>query len=94
MITAPVIVLKSTVAMPNRRGAPGLRDEAPLCAAVSLATAAVATVKTEPNAEVATPAPELASVNALPPSLVIIVTAFPPTAVVQKCLEWWSAKLI
>jgi len=36
-------------------------------------TAAVATVKTEPKTDVATPAPEVARVKPAPPSLVMIV---------------------
>ena len=45
-------------------------------------TAAVATVKADPNTDVTTPAPEVARVKPSPASLVMIVKTFPPTAII------------
>lgn len=67
---APKRVLNMTVAKPTSDGvcSPMERRAAPLWL-VAVPMAAVATVYTEPNLDVATPAPELARVIASPPLL-------------------------
>ena len=78
------MVLTSTVAKPKTSGEATLRELAALVVVeVTAAAAAVATVNSEPNTEVTTPAPDVARVKALPPSLVMIVNASPPTAAVK-----------
>ncbi len=78
------MVLTSTVAKPKTSGEATLRELAALVVVeVTAAAAAVATVNSEPNMEVATPAPDVARVKASPPSLVMIVNALPPTAAVK-----------
>jgi len=48
---------------------------------VPVLAADVATVKTLPNAEVTSPAPDVASVKPFPPTLLTTVTACPPSVV-------------
>lgn len=71
---APRKVLNITVAKPKREGVcnPMERVVAPLWD-VAVEMAAVATVYTEPNLDVAAPAPEVARVIASPPLLVTMV---------------------
>lgn len=75
---APARVLRTTVAAPTTSGIETCRDDMALLWAAedaAEAIAAVATVYSEPNLEVATPAPLWARVIASPPALVMTVTA-------------------